>query len=177
MVEMPKDKPRTFGIPTLLVLCHWVTAPTSTHPLFLPLCPKIQLSLKLNAKGKLEALHACVCERDSMVCLCVRYATSEGPLRILVYLVMTMIWFIHYFRTAVFTDSPSPSPVPYPPVWRPHPPPQSFAPWQMFPAPSPVGYNPYRVEQHPGVYVCEYMWGMWRGVCVWCHQDGDMVAI
>ena len=116
------------GVPPALSSCHYV--------------PKIQLSLKLNAKGKLEALHT--------VCLCVPYATSEGPLRILVYFVMTIIWFIHYFLTAVFTDSPSPSPS----VWGPHLPPQLFAPWQMFPAPFPVGYNPCRMEQHPGVYVC-----------------------
>ena len=70
------------------------------------------------------------------------------------------------FSSAVFTDSPSLSPAPHPPVWGPCPPPQSFAPQQMFPSPSPVGYNLCRVEQHPGVYVCEYMWGVWRGVCV-----------
>ena len=48
------------------------------------------------------------------------------------------------------------SPVLHPPVGRPRPPPQSFAPQQTSPSPSPVGYNPYRVEQHPGVYVWEY---------------------
>ena len=179
MEELPEVKPSTFGIPILpgsateLQLPPAPTLPSCRYSM----CQKCNLvwnSMQRRRNWK----HHTVCMRKWQHCVFVhalchirRSVESFGVFHDDYKLVYTL------FLTSVFTDSPSPSPVPHPPVWRPRPPYQSFAPRQMFPSPSLVGYNPYRVEQRPGVYVWEYMWGVWRGLCVWCHQDGNIYAM
>ena len=94
-----------------------------------------------------------------MVCLCVPYATSEGPLRILVYFLMTIIWFIHHLLLSYccvhrlpfpFTSSPSPS------VWRPHPPPSPLL-HDRCSLPHSCGVQPMQDGTAP------------RCVCVWVY--------